>query len=1097
MHAASSSRRSCAVIVLLLSLGAPVSAQRGGVYASESRQNGAIPQLVTLDLQDVTLREALTAIAEQGRISLVYSSGAVPLERRVSLSVHAVPAAEALRAALRGTEVEVREAGSGQVMLIRRTGPEAQEKQAKTGTIGGHVIDATTNAPVVRALVTIEAGRWRTTTNDGGQYRLADISAGAHTVEVRRIGYAPATRSIVVFDNADASLDFSLTPVASRLNEVVTTVTGPQRRLEVGNVIGTIDADSVVREAPITSLSDLLTARVPGTQVVLFSGLTGMSPRVRIRGLNSAAVSNDPLLYVDGVRVDNSAGSLVSGFGQRAGRLNDLNPDEIESIEIVKGPSAATLYGTDAANGVIVVRTKRGHPGRALWAVRSEVGLVDEPSRFLDNYFSWGHAATTGVTQKCLLTAAAAGTCVIDSLTTFNPFENAATTPIGLGRRAQYGGQVSGGVERFTYLFAGDVESETGYLKMPDGDVQRVSAERGVADLPAEQLRPNAERKLSLRTNVGAALTQSADAMLSLGVVSSNTRIPGNGIFFGYFGSGYRDAQDGWYSVRPGEAFAVRNSEDVTHYTASLSGNWRPRSWLSTRATLGSDVSGAFLDGLQRRDEGPTSSRTGRRINSNTSTKLYTADLGASATVTPAANISSRTSVGAQFNRQQMRVTTATGSNLPPGSQTVTGAAVISGAEQTIESVVAGSYVEETIGIHDRLFLTGALRVDGGSNFGKDFHTAVYPKASLSWVVPMTGRSLRLRAAYGASGVQPAATAALPLETLFATLVNGTTASGAAPSAIGNPLLRPERQREVETGFDVDMLNDRVRIEATYYNRSSRDALVNRPLGTDVGVASRWENIGSVRNRGIEGLLWLQPIDRAIATWDVSLNGSIDDNKVLDLGGVTSSAFMRVGYPLYGRFERPIIGYADANNNGIIEVSELRMGDTAVYRGPSFPPRQLTANSALSLLKHRLRVSTQFDYRGGHRLENTTELSRCIGAIGNCRAVNDITAPLSTQAAALAFTTTSSRDGYLEDGSFVRWRELSISYSLPDALAHRVRATTSKVTALGRNLKLFTRYSGVDPEVNAQPGRTDLEGYGDSPTAPQARYWLLRVDFGF
>ncbi|MFL5605467.1 MAG: TonB-dependent receptor domain-containing protein, partial [Gemmatimonadaceae bacterium] len=499
--------------------------------------------------------------------------------------------------------------------------------------------------------------------------------------------------------------------------------------------------------------------------------------------------------------------------------------------------------------------------------------------------------------------------------------------------------------------------------------------------------------------------------------------------------------------------------------------------------------------------------RDGRRMNRRTNVSQYSADIGASASFAPTARLTSRTSVGGQYNGRLLQLTGSSGTNLTPGSETVTGAAVITGEEQTVNTVVAGSYVEQMIGVDDRLFLTAALRADGGSAFGRDFQTAIYPKASASWIVAEQRdgwlNSARLRAAYGASGVQPATTAALALVTVAPAFVDGTAASGARLGAIGNPDLRPERQTELETGADLELWHGRVRVEATYYNRLSHDALINRPLSSEFGIVARQENIGSVRNRGVEGLLSVTAIDNPSVRWNVSLNGSVNHNRLEQIGagipfiGPNPASRSREGYPLVSAFARPILGYADANHNGIIEESEVTVGDTAVFLGPKLPPRQLTAASSLALLHGRLRLSTQFDYRGGHKITNYSEANRCSLFLGDCRAVNDPTTPLDAQANAVALNSGLlgyTLFGYTEDASFTRWRELSVSYTLPDLVAHGLRARSASVMLTGRNLHLFTRYTGIDPETNDALGL--VEGYGGNPTAPPARYWLLRVNLG-
>jgi outer membrane receptor protein involved in Fe transport len=409
--------------------------------------------------------------------------------------------------------------------------------------------------------------------------------------------------------------------------------------------------------------------------------------------------------------------------------------------------------------------------------------------------------------------------------------------------------------------------------------------------------------------------------------------------------------------------------------------------------------------------------------------------------------------------------------------------------------------------VAERLFLTGALRADGGSAFGRQFHTAIYPKASASWIAVEQRAgwltSARLRAAYGASGVQPASTASLPLVAVAPAFVDGVAATGARLSAVGNQDLKPERQSEIETGADLELLNARVRLEATYYDRLSRDALINRPLASEFGIAARQENIGSVRNRGVEGAISATPIDHGSTVWNVALSGSVNRNRLERIGagiafiGANVSAQSRQGYPLVSAFARPILGYADANGNGIIEESELTIGDTLEYVGTTSPPRQVTLSSELALFGGRVRASTQFDHRGGATIVNFAEANRCSSFLGGCRAVNDPAAPFADQAAAVLLNSTrfgQSLFGYAQTATFTRWRELALTYSFSEGVAHRLGARSANLTVTGRNLRLFTRFRGVDPEANEVPGL--VEGYSGNPTPPAARYWLVRLNLG-
>ncbi|HEU4589176.1 MAG TPA: SusC/RagA family TonB-linked outer membrane protein [Gemmatimonadales bacterium] len=1068
---------------------------------------------VSLDLHDVRLGAALDAIARQTGIKFVYVHGMLPVDSVVQFRAEGLSVAAALTELLLGTPVDVVVDGTNQVVLTR-----AADRVAP-GSVSGRVTEAKTGQPIAQAEVLLPQARRQTTTGDDGRYRFGDVPPGTYTVAVRRIGYAAATRSVTVGDGEEVVVDLALTPVATRLEEVVTTATGDQRRVELGNVIGEVAMDSLVGAAPVRSLADAIGARVPGVQLSQNTGYSGESPRIRIRGISSATLSRDPLVIVDGVRVEASAGAAypafdknysISRFGELPGRMGDLNPEEIESVEIVKGPSAATLYGTDAANGVIVVKTKRGQPGRARWTLYGE-GSMSKPAVDLpENYFSWGRNTSTNAVGRCQLLQSAAGTCTIDSLTHFSPLSDPATTMIGTGHRWQAGAQVSGGADRLRYFLSAEYETERGYLRMPEGEVARVLAERGETTLPDAQRTPNWLRRVSLRSNLSTALGSRGDITLSTGLTRSNVRIPRGSEWVGaYWGSGVRDATNGyWAGYAPGEIFAHEPLEDASRYLTSLNANYRPFDWLATRGTVGLDFTAGTFEGLVRRGQGTASVRRGQRFTMQDNTTLFTADLGASALTHLTSSVSSRTTVGVQYNRRRQYLTMATGTGLPPGSVTLAGAETLTNDERTVETVVAGAYVEQGFGFNERLFVTGALRADGASSFGDNFSTALYPKGSVSWHlsdepffprIPGLG-SLRLRAAYGASGVQPGPADALATLDRLTTVVDGVPTSGAVLTAIGNPNLKPERTREIEAGVDMEWFDGRIRLEATYYDKLSTDALIDRPMPSSVGIAVRRENLGSVRNRGWEGLLTLIPVRSDAVTWDLTLNGSINRNKLeridADVTFLTNpTAGIVEGYPLFSRWDRPILGYSDANGNGILEASEVQVGDTSVFIGEAHPPKQLTVATGVSLFRNRVRISSQFDYRGGHVGMNFTDMNRC--SLGSCRAVNDPAAPLAEQARWIGYNDYATWAGYMESTEFLRWRELALTVDMPRSFAAALGGRSMSVTLSGRNLKLWTDYTGPDPELNSSPGLLYVEGPSDNPSAPQSRYWMLRVNFGF
>ena len=1012
------------------------------------------------------------------------------------------------------------------LLPIVALGIAPQNAQAQGGTITGQVTDADTGAPVELAQVTVEGTRISVTTTSQGRYLVSGVSAGTRTVTVQRIGYSEASQEVTVAEGAAVNLDFALTSAPVSLSGIVVTATGEQQKLSIANVIGTIGADSIVATAPITNVTDLLQGRVAGVMTFSNAGMTGSAARIRIRGFNSLSQDNSPLMIIDGVRVENTSGG-GSRIGPRqyssgwtAGAITDLNPEEIESIDVVKGPSAATLYGTDAANGVIIIRTKRGRPGDTRWTVYTEGGIIEQASDVHTGYFAWGRDAD-GASIRCENRVRVAGGCTLDSLTSWSPFRDSPAAPLGMGHREQLGVQVSGGVERFRYFLSTELENETGYLELSESEIARKQAERGGVEIPDWQRRPNYLKRLAMRGNITARLNESADINVSTGVTLQQSQIPSNGVFWrGSWGPGYNDDSEGWWlGDRPGDLFAVRAGSNITRFTTGINGNWIPSRWLTLRGTVGLDHSAQFSDNLLRRGEDTSGSfNPGFRNHIRSDIALYTVDLGTTTEFDLTPSIKSRTSTGVQYNRRQQGVAQAYGSDLPPGAQTVNGAANYRASESNVESVVAGTYVEQTFDIDGRLFLTAAVRADGASNFGKDFNTAWYPKGGLSWLISEEGffprgsfiNSLRYRFAYGASGIQPAATDALAAINFGSVFANGASRTGATLNALGNPDLGPERVTEYETGLDMELFDSRVQVEATAYYRKSVDALVRRAMPRSVGItgSGQLDNVGSVRNMGIEADVQADVFSVGGVNFSLNVNGSVNSNVLLELAeGLRppEDRFIKFveGYPLYGQWDRPVLGWSDTNGDGVLQADEVQVGDSIIFIGNTNPTRMLNFTPMISLFNGTLHLSSLFVYRGGWVQTNFSELNKC--NFGSCWARNDPEASLHSQAQYIAFTKPGlTYAGYQEDGTFTRWAEASVSYSVQPGLLQKVGlgATGATVSLSARNLMLWSDYTGPDPEVTANPSlggnfgtRWDL-GY-DNPTAPPARYIILRVALNF
>ncbi|MGV3708233.1 MAG: SusC/RagA family TonB-linked outer membrane protein [Gemmatimonas sp.] len=1034
----------------------------------------------------------------------------------------------------------------------------AQEASAQAvGVISGRVTDLASGQPVGAVNVTIVGSTNGALTGEDGRYIIRQVPAGSVTLNFARIGYESNRTTVTVSGTAPVVADVTLKTAVLSLQTFVTTVTGPTRKIELGTTTSQIAVAEKIRELPVNSMGTLLSGRAAGVQVAS-SGASGTGSRIRIRGQSSLTLANDPIIFIDGVRIISNTAQGNSG----PSRFDDLSPSEIENIEVIKGPSAATLYGTDAANGVIAITTKKGKSGRTTWSVYTENGVIQDPNKgsYPNQYYNWGTVVTrnsagaitnTQLNQQCRLTLIASNLCIkSDSVTSRNNLNDPLTTPLANGHRNAYGLQVSGGSDRVQFFVSGDLQGEVGIYRMPDMEVERLKRARGVSDLPDWQKRPNYLDRVNLRANLTAQLAQSFNVQVSSSFISSTQNLPPNednstGLMVNAIAGNSARTDNrqiqtvngvtdtirlyGQFSSPMGDILSVRNRQDVNRFINSLQGRWQATSWLSARGTVGLDMteilglSGNFLD------QGPFGTgRIGSLNNGRTLTTQTSLDFGATATNNITSGIQSKFSAGVQYVRNLSRNTSASGNTLPPGAVTLSGAANRSGSESTSEFVTMGTYLEEQLSFGDRLFLTGGIRFDDNSAFGAGFNGARYPKVSASYAIseepwfprPNFLDNVRLRSAYGASGNAPGLNAA----NRFYTSSNYTTTGGAIVTGIvldqlGNSDLRPEYSGEYEGGFDLGLFDGATNFEVTYFSKLSKDALINRQISPSIGFATQTANIGSVKNAGVEFVLNQRVIDRQNFAFNFNVTGSSTRNKLVTLGeGVTpiftgnrNTQRNTYGYPLFGMWGRTYT-INDRNGDGIIQAPTvatatvpadpgdliLNPGDTTVYLGNTYPKLEMAVSPTLELFNRKLRINGQFDTRAGFKKLNNTLRHQCSTGSYSCRGINDPTAPLEEQAAAVALNNYPGTilTGFYRDMSFTRFRELSVAYQMPDRLARAVRASRWNIILTGRNLYLWSGgYDGVDPETTV--GNSDARGGEEYFSTPPLRTFTFRMNFNF
>jgi hypothetical protein len=664
---------------------------------------------------------------------------------------------------------------------------------------------------------------------------------------------------------------------------------------------------------------------------------------------------------------------------------------------------------------------------------------------------------------------------------------------------------------------------------MPDYEIDRLTQERGTRP-PDVQIHPNQLKLTNLRGNFGIGLGQKATLDVSAGYIDRQQYNPFDGGYFAGLtfqmmtGPGFKNSSNGTQREFVGDIFSVEQQVSDSRFTGSASLNWTPWEWLALRAVTGVDQVNSYNYRMNAYGEGPRVSSAwgpapfaGGKDFNRSDDRRYTVDLGASVTKNLTSTLGSRTSVGFTWQKDALYQGQGEGYGFGvPGVSTPNSAAQRLAWEYTTENAQYGAFVEENLSHRDRLFLSASVRTDQNSAFGRDVGNTIYPRAAASYVIsdedwfPKIPKmnNLRLRAAWGRAGVQPSTIAALQYLSATTYPLGGTEVPALRLAAIGNPDLKPEVTTEIETGFEASFFENRLGLEFTFFNKESKDALYQRPLppsyGVGIGFAAptQWQNLGKVRNRGIELAIDAQIIESDPFHWNFHINGSHISNTLVDAGNValptTPGARNVVGYPLFGLWDKPILGYSDKNGDGIITEDEVDVGTTDAYRGSTLPTWEAGINNTVGFLHNRLRVSALFDYRGGFYNQWGYENQRCVST-GNCREVNDPTAPLDRQAAAVMGSSASQRTlwGFFVPNDFIRFRELSVSYDLPALLVQRLRGQSATLVLSGRNLGvLWTKYPGLDPEANSALF-TGVGGNNDFYAPPVLRYWNARINITF
>jgi TonB-linked SusC/RagA family outer membrane protein len=957
--------------------------------------------------------------------------------------------------------------------------------------VAGVVVDQGTGNPLADARVTVAGTSRATVTDARGQFRLTGLTGSEVSLVVVRIGYR---RVAVTARVGAADLRIELSPQVVNLDEVVVTGTAAGQEVRtLGNAITRVNLSALEEIAPSVNLQGLLQTQVPGLAVLSAGGNVGAGATYRLRGASSLALASNPLIYVDGVRIDNnpSAGVPRALFDAKIGndgrfgpsRINDLNPDEIESIQVIKGPSAATIYGTEASNGVIQIITKRGRSGRAEIQLTARQGATWLPSpekTFQSKYY---RSASGQIVEFNILEhdrtvgfpVSRYGYCP-------EPYRQEGDacrgSPFSTGLPSSVAAILSGGPESVRYFFSADFERDEGTVSY--NWQNRLSTRGNITWAPSA--------KMGLDVGIGytRSKTRSQAPMSQPVILGIDFACPSPGCEPGLGRPNGADGPFRGYQFVLPERLAndAEGYDEIDRVILNSTLRHQPAAWFSHRLTVGGDVGNQQLSGLFRRVDGAfavgAQRPNGVRAVYAQNVTYASLDYGATATVRLGSRVESQTSAGAQYYRKRTHIVYSTSENLAVNSLGTLGAGSIRNTDENqVENKTFGAYVQQQVGWKNRLFLTAALRGDDNSAFGTDFDFVLYPKLSGSWVVsdePFFSSSglistLKVRAAWGRAGQQPDAFVALQT---FRPYVGDAGAVGLTTDNFGNPDLKPEVATEVEAGFDASLFNERIGVEFTYYRKQTRDAIIPVPVRPSSGFAgTQLLNLGEILNTGAE-LAANATLHRSRGlTIDLRTAVSVNSNEIQSLGAgraaLTATQFNQFqvpGFPIASFFHRRVV--SSTITNGVatnvmceggdrITGTNLSTGGGApvpcaqapeIYVGGVLPTWQ-GATSLTIAVGPRLQLFGQVDYAGGH-YGRQSDVAATFTSFRNSRAVLEATDPIVMGAIANTFDSRLQL-GLMRQG-YAKVRDLSATYTFSEAFARKLGSQRFQVTASLKNL---------------------------------------------
>lgn len=982
-------------------------------------------------------------------------------------------------------------------------------------------ITSTTGSSVESVAVTVKGTKYGGLADNNGLYSFtAPLTAGKYTLVFAGVGFQQQESALTVGADKNYTVDVVMSEKISKLDEVVVTGTsaGTTRR-QLGSYVSSVKAEDLNKGATGNVLA-ALQGKTAGAQISQNSGDPAGGISVRLRGISSISSSSEPLYIIDGVIVNNGTnrvtntsgnydgGSFVGNIGQS--RLVDINPNDIERVEVLNGAAAAAIYGSRANAGVVQIFTKKGKSGAPTISfstnytsskLRKKLDVNQSPTKF------GGPTDGPGAQTQDVLSPALTNTTAVTRYDYQDYiFRNANGTDNNLS--------ISGGTDKTKYYLSGSYLFNQGIV--PNTDFQR----------------------FSFRSNIDQVLNKWASFNLGLNYVNSsaNEKPDGNSFFspmnsvtiIGNFHNIWqRDALGNIQAIgERGRANPVSVIEDIkqkqttNRVIANMGLKLKPIKRLTIDYTMGIDnytqngntyippfaynVSTAFYGG------GPTLDPTQNGYSSTANNNFFAInhDINATYSIDINPNINSVTQVGFSQQYEKNNYSLLQGRGLAPFVQTVNGAStILPGVDERSEISVSGTFVQQNFKYRNQFFVTGAVRVDGSSVFGKDQRNQTYYKASGSYVISGTdfwskmGVSkwwdlFKVRIAYGESGNLTGIGAYSRFNTYASSSYLGRTSLNSS-GTLANENVKPERQQETEYGFDLSFLNNRLGLTVNIYNKKVKDLLINRFIAPTSGFSSLLDNYGSLENKGYEVVLTGTPVSRKDLKWEITGIYNHNRNKAVSIGQALTLLSTNAGAPVaiiegqpigvfYGTFFATDASGNQLKNAAGIPQMEAGVQNSALVYTPGRntttglpsgstlrriignPNPDYTASLVNEVTYKKLSLRVQIDAVRGGNVFNADFRTR--QGVGNGKvAEQEQRGQLPRGYVSGVYAIEQWR---IDDGSFTKLRELSLTYNIG-----KVKGFSDlSVSFSGRNLISWDNYNGYDPEVNAGGQSTILRG---------------------